>query len=83
MRVAGREMRLASTSAARRAGIAFVPESRRSMLFHAEPLYKNTSVRTLERISRFFLKPAREREIARAQIEKLQIRPPRPDALLV
>ena len=82
LRVAGRETRLASTSAARRAGIAFVPESRRAMLFHAEPLYKNTSVSTLERISRFLLKPAREREIARAQIEKLQIRPPRPDALL-
>ncbi len=82
LRVAGRETRFASTSAARRAGIAFVPESRRAMLFHAEPLYKNTSVSTLERISRFLLKPAREREIARAQIEKLQIRPPRPDALL-
>ena len=65
LRVAGRETRLASTSAARRAGIAFVPESRRAMLFHAEPLYKNTSVSTLERISRFLLKPAREREIAR------------------
>ena len=82
LRIAGREIRLASTSAARRAGIAFVPESRRSMLFHAEPLYKNTSVSTLERISRLFLKPSREREMARAQIEKLQIRPPRPDALL-
>jgi ribose transport system ATP-binding protein len=82
LRVAGREVSFMSTSAARRAGIAFVPESRRSMLFHEEPLYKNTSVSTLERISRFLLKPAREREIARAQIEKLQIRPPRADALV-
>jgi ribose transport system ATP-binding protein len=82
LRVAGREVSFTSTSAARRAGIAFVPESRRSMLFHEEPLYKNTSVSTLERISRFLLKPAREREIARAQIEKLQIRPPRADALV-
>ncbi len=82
LRVAGREVSFTSTSAARRAGIAFVPESRRSMLFHEEPLYKNTSVSTLERISRFLLKPAREREIARAQIAKLQIRPPRADALV-
>ncbi|MBV8183134.1 MAG: sugar ABC transporter ATP-binding protein [Hyphomicrobiales bacterium] len=82
LRVDGRQTQFASTAAARRAGIAFVPESRRSMLFHAEPIYKNTSVSVLERISRFFLNPAREREIAREQIEKLQIRPPRPDALL-
>jgi ribose transport system ATP-binding protein len=82
LRVAGREVSFTSTSAARHAGIAFVPESRRSMLFHEEPLYKNTSVSTLERISRFLLKPAREREIARAQIAKLQIRPPRADALV-
>jgi ribose transport system ATP-binding protein len=82
LRVAGHEMRFPSTSAARRAGIAFVPESRRSMLFHQEPLYKNTSISALERISRIWLKPAREREIARDQIEKLQIRPPRVDALV-
>ncbi|MFI5016016.1 MAG: sugar ABC transporter ATP-binding protein [Hyphomicrobiales bacterium] len=82
LRIGGREVRFSSTAAARRAGIAFVPESRRSMLFHEEPLYKNTSVSALDRISRILLKPAREREMARAQIEKLQIRPPRVDALL-
>jgi ribose transport system ATP-binding protein len=82
VRLAGRDLRLSSTAAARRAGIAFVPESRRSMLFHEEPLYKNTSISTLHRISRILLKPAREREMAQLQIEKLQIRPPRVDALL-
>jgi ribose transport system ATP-binding protein len=82
LRVAGREIRFPSTSAARRAGIAFVPESRRSMLFHEEPLYKNMSVSALERISRVLLKSGREREIAQTQIEKLQIRPPRVDALV-
>ena len=30
------------------AGIAFVPESRRSMLFHHEPIYKNISIGILE-----------------------------------
>jgi ribose transport system ATP-binding protein len=75
-------IRLSGTAAARRAGIAFVPESRRAMLFREEPLYKNISVSILEKISRVFLKPARECEIAQEQIEKLQIRPPRADALL-
>ena len=41
---------LRNTAAARRAGIAFVPESRRSMLFHHEPVYKNMSIAILERI---------------------------------
>ena len=80
--LAGREVRLSGTSAARRAGIAFVPESRRSMLFHEEPLYKNTSISALDKISRILLKPAREREMAQVQIERLQIRPPRVEALL-
>jgi ribose transport system ATP-binding protein len=82
LRVAARAIRFGSTAAARRAGIAFVPESRRAMLFHEEPVYKNTSVSALDRIARVFLKPAREREMAQAQVEKLQIRPPRVDALL-
>jgi ribose transport system ATP-binding protein len=82
LRMGARQIRFSGTSAARRAGIAFVPESRRSMLFHEEPLYKNTSVSVLDRISRVFLKPARECEIAQAQIEKLGIRPPRVEALL-
>lgn len=66
----------ASTAAARRAGIAFVPESRRAMLFHQEPVYKNISISILDRISGLLLKPARERSIASRQVEQLQIRPP-------
>lgn len=65
-----------STAAARRAGIALVPESRRAMLFHQEPVYKNISISILERISALLLKPARERAIATRQVEQLQIRPP-------
>jgi ribose transport system ATP-binding protein len=75
-------VKLRRTSAARAAGIAYVPESRRAMLFHQEPVYKNTSISILDRISRLWLKPAVEREIARAQIQKLNIRPPKADILL-
>src|SRR3954452_11191521 len=73
--VAGDRRTFGSTAAARRAGIAFVPESRRSMLFHQEPVYKNISISILDRISSLWLKPSRERAIAGRQVEQLQIRP--------
>jgi ribose transport system ATP-binding protein len=82
VRIGGSAIRLTNTSAARRAGIAFVPESRRSMLFHLEPVYKNTSISILDRISRLWLKPGRERQLAQTHVERLRIRPPRVDALL-
>ena len=74
--VGGTRKGFSSTAGARRAGIALVPESRRAMLFHQEPVYKNISISILERISALLLKPARERAIAKRQVEQLQIRPP-------
>jgi ribose transport system ATP-binding protein len=74
--VDGRTRTFGSTAAARRAGVALVPESRRAMLFHQEPVYKNISISILDRISPLLLKPARERAIAMRQVEQLQIRPP-------
>src|SRR5882672_3699147 len=73
--VAGGQKAFRSTAGARRAGIAFVPESRRDMLFHQEPVYKNISISILDRISHLLLKPSRERSIATRQVEQLQIRP--------
>ncbi len=73
--VAGDQMAFHSTAAARRAGIAFVPESRRSMLFHREPVYKNISISILGRISSLFLRPSVERSIAARQVDQLRIRP--------
>jgi ribose transport system ATP-binding protein len=74
--VGGDAKRFRSTADARRAGIAFVPESRRAMLFHQEPVYKNISISILDRISSLFLKPSRERAVAASQVQQLQIRPP-------
>jgi ribose transport system ATP-binding protein len=71
-----------STAAARRAGVAFVPENRRMMLFRAEPVYKNISIAVLERIHRLLLKPKEERRIADTHVADLQIRPPRSDIAL-
>ena len=75
LRVSGQRNRFKSTADARRAGIAFVPESRRDMLFHQEPVYKNVSISILDRINAVLLKPARERALAMRQVEQLQIRP--------
>jgi ribose transport system ATP-binding protein len=74
--VAGDQKAFGSTADARRAGIAFVPESRRAMLFLQEPVYKNITISILDRISRLVLKPSRERALAASQVEQLQIRPP-------
>ncbi len=76
VRIDGRPARLRGTSAAKRAGVALVPESRRAMLFAAEPIYKNISIAILERIALVWLKPARERAIAHGHAANLQIRPP-------
>ncbi len=72
--VAGTERRLANTAAGKRAGVALVPESRRSMLFADSPIYRNVSISVLERISRWLLKPAVERQITREKIQELKIR---------
>jgi ribose transport system ATP-binding protein len=74
--VGGRVARLSNTTAAKRAGIAFVPESRRAMLFALEPVYKNMSIAILERISRLWLHPSVEQRIAAGHMAALQIRPP-------
>ncbi|MEP6567166.1 MAG: sugar ABC transporter ATP-binding protein, partial [Mesorhizobium sp.] len=78
----GQVRRFRNTNQARRAGIAFVPESRRSMLFYQEPVYKNVSISVLGRISRLWLRPAAERDIARRHVAALNIRPPDVAALL-
>ncbi|HEX2939874.1 MAG TPA: sugar ABC transporter ATP-binding protein [Rhodopila sp.] len=72
----GRPLHLRGTSAARRAGIALVPESRRMMLFGHEPVFKNMTISILGRISRLLLRPSVERTIAARHVANLHIRPP-------
>ncbi len=74
--IEGQTISLRNTTAAKRAGVAYVPESRRAMLFAEEPVYKNVSIAILERLSRWLLKPDRERAVSRTQIKNLDIRPP-------
>jgi ribose transport system ATP-binding protein len=80
--VDGRRVRLRNTTQARRAGIALVPESRRSMLFADEPVFKNVTIAMLRRIGALLLRPAAERAIAQRQATQLAIRPPNVDLRL-
>ena len=75
----GRPAHFRSTAAARKAGLAFVPENRGMMLFRTEPVYKNISISMLDRIHRLLLKPHEERKVAKHHIKDLQIRPPLTD----
>ncbi len=77
--VDGRSRAIRGTASAKRAGIALVPESRRSMLFAEVPVFKNITISILEQIGRIALRPTAERVIARTHIERLRIRPPDPD----
>jgi ribose transport system ATP-binding protein len=76
LEIDGKVTTLKSTTAAKQAGVAYVAESRRTMLFSDEPVYKNMSIAILERLSKWFLKPEREREIAKVQVKDLDVRPP-------
>ena len=76
LEIDGKVTTLKSTTAAKQAGVAYVAESRRTMLFSDEPVYKNVSIAVLERLSKWLLKPDREREIAEVQVKNLDVRPP-------
>jgi ribose transport system ATP-binding protein len=76
LEIAGKVRALTNTTAAKTAGVAYVAESRRSMLFGDEPVFKNISIAILEQLSRWLLKPDREREIAADQVRALGIRTP-------
>ena len=75
VQIEGKVVRLRNTAVANRAGVALVPESRRSMLFAREPVYKNISITILERLARFFIRPNLERHIAHQRVADLDIRP--------
>jgi ribose transport system ATP-binding protein len=76
LEIDGKVTTLKSTTAAKNAGVAYVAESRRTMLFSDEPVYKNVSIAVLERLSKWLLRPDREREIAEVQVKNLDVRPP-------
>ena len=62
--------------------MAFVPESRRMMLFAAEPVLKNVTIAILDRMHRLWLDRAPSAPIARRHVARLHIRPRSVDRLL-
>jgi ribose transport system ATP-binding protein len=75
LRLAGEVVRLKRTTDAKNAGVGFVPESRRLMLFREEPIYRNVSIAFLELFSSWRLRPGAERASARRHTERLGVRP--------
>ena len=73
--VNGEVVALANTSAGTRAGIGYVAESRRAMLFREEPIYRNVSIAYLASIAKILLRPDKERARAAAQTQRLGVRP--------
>jgi len=82
LRLDDKRVRFKHTTDAKNAGIGFVPESRRMMLFREEPIYRNVSIAFLEHFSRFWVRPAAERAAAKAHTERFGVRPPGVEARL-
>ncbi len=74
----GRPVQIRTPEEAKKAGLAFVPENRRSSLHLGEPVYKNVSLAHLDRIVGWILHPALEVQMAKDQIRQLSIRPGNP-----
>ncbi|WP_108661449.1 sugar ABC transporter ATP-binding protein [Acuticoccus kandeliae] len=73
--VDGAPCRFGSTASAKSKGLAFVPESRAQMLFADQPVFTNMSISVLDMLDRIWLRPDREREIARGHVATLGVRP--------
>jgi len=71
----GSVLRLTSTTRARAAGIAFVPEDRRSALMMSKQIFKNITVAHLARILPWWLREPRELAIADTQMKSVGVRP--------
>ncbi|HRW08280.1 MAG TPA: sugar ABC transporter ATP-binding protein, partial [Caldilineaceae bacterium] len=74
----GQTLRLKNTSAARDAGIAYVPENRRNSLMLQQEIFKNITLAHLGRLVPGILQQRREVAIAKEQIAAVGVRPPRP-----
>ena len=75
LRLEGAGARFKHTTDAKNAGVGFVPESRRMMLFREEPIYRNVSIAFLEHFSKLWLRPADERTAAKSHTERFGVRP--------
>jgi ribose transport system ATP-binding protein len=73
--VAGKPARLATTTRAKAAGIAFVPEDRRNALMLKKEIFKNITLAHLAKLVPLFFHERREHALAKQQIAEVGIRP--------
>jgi ribose transport system ATP-binding protein len=78
MLLGGQPVRFRNPAEAKRAGLAFVPENRRTALHLRDAVYMNISLAHLDRMIGWFLQPKLELEVARKQMQRLAIRPANP-----
>jgi ribose transport system ATP-binding protein len=71
-------LKLSNTTRARAAGIAFVPEDRRTALMMQKEIFKNITVAHLKKLIPFWVNEKTEIEIAKDQIKNTGVRPPNP-----
>jgi ribose transport system ATP-binding protein len=74
----GRPIRLSSPTEAKRHGLAYVPENRRTALSLRNEVFKNISIAHLDSLTGWLLNVRRELAVARQQIDRVGIRPPDP-----
>jgi ribose transport system ATP-binding protein len=78
VRLDGKPLNLKSTTRARDAGIAYVPENRRDTLMLGQEIYKNITLPHLGSLLRGLLNRRAELTIARDQCESVGVRPAGP-----
>lgn len=74
----GQKLKLANTTVARQAGIAYVPENRRNSLMLQQEIFKNITLAHLGTLVRGLVRQHTEVAIAQQQIDQVGVRPPRP-----
>ena len=76
--VDGRPVTIDSPTRAKRLGLAYVPENRRTALSLRNEVFKNVSLAHLDHLTGWLLRPARELALARTKMLELGIRPTEP-----
>jgi ribose transport system ATP-binding protein len=74
----GESLKLTNTSRAREAGIAFVPEDRRSALMLSKEVFKNVTIAHLARLLPWWLRERAELALAQPSMQKVGVRPADP-----
>ena len=79
MRLEGQPIAPKSTREAKRLGIAYLSENRRTTIFPRHEIYKNITLAHLDQITSGLLRQSRELAIAGDLVRRTGVRPPNPE----